>query len=141
MQASTQAAESPVQSAIQLRAHSAPLAEIAAALQTDLQRGLSHDEAQRRLAQYGWNELPSAPPAPAWRRLLAQFESPLVLLLLAATAISLVVWLIEREASLPFESLAILAIVLFNAALGFIQEQRAERSLAALKTMAAATAS
>lgn len=130
-----------MQSAIQLRAHSAPLAEIAAALQTDLQRGLSHDEAQRRLAQYGWNELPSAPPAPAWRRLLAQFESPLVLLLLAATAISLVVWLIEREASLPFESLAILAIVLFNAALGFIQEQRAERSLAALKTMAAATAS
>ncbi len=121
--------------------HSVSVEALAAALQTDPRTGISRQEAARRLALYGWNELPSAPAVPAWKRLLAQFESPLVLLLLAATAVSFVVWLIERESSLPYEAIAILAIVLFNAGLGFIQEQRAERSLAALKALAAATAS
>ena len=54
-------------------------------LGTDAARGLSTREASTRLAQYGRNELRSAPPVPTWRRFLAQLESPLVLLLLAAT--------------------------------------------------------
>lgn len=109
-------------------------------LGTDPALGLTTAEAAARLRQYGLNELMSPPSPPAWRRLVAQFQSPLVLLLLVATLVSFVVWLIERESELPFEAIAILAIVLLNAALGFIQEERAERSVAALRAMAAAMA-
>ena len=61
----------------------------------DLENGLTSQEASRRLAQDGPNELRSAPRAPGWRRVLAQFQDPLVYLLLAAVAIALVAWVIE----------------------------------------------
>ncbi|MCL5998574.1 MAG: HAD-IC family P-type ATPase, partial [Chloroflexi bacterium] len=121
-------------------AYQHPATDVVAMLKSDAQHGLSADEAARRLERYGRNELESAPPVPAWRRFLAQFQSPLVILLLIATVISFVVWLIERESTLPFEAIAIFAIVLLNAILGFIQEARAERAVAALKAMSAATA-
>ncbi|GIV85330.1 MAG: haloacid dehalogenase [Candidatus Roseilinea sp.] len=113
---------------------------VLARLGADPARGLTADEAAARLRQYGWNELESSPTTPAWRKFLAHFQSPLVLLLWVATLISFVAWLIERESELPFEALAILVIVLLNAVLGFIQEERAERSVAALKAMSAAMA-
>ncbi|BCX04041.1 MAG: haloacid dehalogenase [Candidatus Roseilinea sp.] len=113
---------------------------VVARLSADPVRGLTSAEAEVRLHRYGPNELESSPATPAWRRFLAQFQSPLVLLLLAATLISFVAWLIERESELPFEAIAILAIVLLNAVLGFAQEERAERAVAALKAMSAATA-
>ena len=109
-------------------------------LRTDAGRGLSALEAAERLGQCGRNELPSAPPTPSWRRFLAQLESPLVLLLLAAAVISLVVWWFEGGAHAPYEALTILAIVIANAALGFVQEERAERAVASLSKMTAATA-
>ncbi len=115
--------------------------EALAALSVDPARGLSADEVRARLAQYGPNELLAKPPLPAWRKFLAQFNNPLVLLLLGATVVSFVVWLIERDSALPFEALAILAIVIINAILGYAQEARAERAVAALKAMAAAHAS
>jgi len=118
-----------------------PAMDVTAALQTDSRTGLTDTAAQQRLQQYGKNELDSVPPIPAWRKFLVQFESPLVLLLLFATVVSFVVWLIEREESLPFEAIVILAIVLLNAILGFVQEARAERSVASLMAMSAATAS
>jgi Ca2+-transporting ATPase len=101
---------------------------------------LSEQEAAARLARHGRNELPAAPPVPRWRRFLAQFESPLVLLLLAATAIALLVWWYEGAAHPPYEALTILAIVIANAVLGFVQEERAGRAVAALKEMTAASA-
>jgi magnesium-transporting ATPase (P-type) len=65
----------------------------AAAVAHDLgvhpQQGLPAAEAARRLAQHGPNTLRAAPPRPAWRRLLGQFQDPLVYLLLAAILISL----------------------------------------------------
>jgi Ca2+-transporting ATPase len=109
-------------------------------LATNPQQGLSGTEAAARLARYGANELPSAPPVPRWRRFLAQFESPLVQLLLAATGIALLVWWHEGAAHLPYEALTILAIVVANAILGFVQEERAGRAVAALKEMTAASA-
>ena len=56
-------------------------AELALALGTDLENGLSTDEAARRLAADGPNELRAVPPVPAWRRVLAQLQDPLVYLL------------------------------------------------------------
>lgn len=106
----------------------------------DAARGLSAGEAQARLARYGKNELPPAPPTPAWRKFLAQFQNPLTVLLLVATLISFIAWLIEEESNFPYEALTILAIVILNAVLGYIQENRAEHAVAALQAMSAPTA-
>ncbi len=121
-------------------AHALPAGEVLARLGTDPERGLAAPEAQERLLRLGRNELPSDPPVPPWRRFVAQLESPLVLLLLAAAAISLAAWWFDRAAHLPYDTLAILAIVVANAILGFTQERRAERAAAGLRRMTAATA-
>lgn len=113
---------------------------VVAALESDARRGLTPAEAQSRLQRYGRNELPSAPPVPAWRRFLAQFWNPLTILLLVATVISFVVWWIERDSAFPYESLTIFAIVLLNGILGYVQEHRAELAVAALQAITAATA-
>ncbi len=63
-------------------------ADLAAALGTDIARGLSDEEARARLAQYGRNELTAEQPVPGWRRFLEQFQDVLVILLLVATVIS-----------------------------------------------------
>jgi len=116
------------------------IGELVAELDSDHQRGLGDGEARRRLERDGRNELASEPPTPAWRRFLAQFQDVLVVLLLAATAISALLWEIERDAALPYEAIAILAVVLLNATMGYLQEARAEAAVAALRAMAAADA-
>ena len=113
---------------------------IAEVLDTDLHRGLGHEDAAKRLEQYGSNELASEAPVPAWRRFLAQFEDVLVILLLVATAISAGLWVLERDTSLPYEALAIFAVVILNATMGYIQESRAEAAAAALQALSAAHA-
>jgi Ca2+-transporting ATPase len=115
--------------------------EAVASLGSHLLHGLTSQEAQTRLARYGPNELISEPPVPAWRRFLAQFQDVLVILLLLATAISVGLWLYERDTALPYEGLAIFAIVLLNGLLGYVQEARAEQAVAALRAMSAAEAS
>ena len=112
-------------------------AAVVAALGTDLRHGLSDRDAEARLGQYGRNELTAERPAPAWRRFLAQFQDGLVILLLVATAISGGLWAYERGTALPYEALAIFAIVLLNAAMGYLQETRAEAAVAALRAMSA----
>src|SRR5690349_6963183 len=114
--------------------------EVVADLHSDASRGLSEAEARARFERYGPNQLRPEPPVPAWRKFLAQFRDPLVILLLIATAISAALWMYEREAPLPYEAIAISAVVLLNAVLGFIQEERAESAVAALRQMAAAHA-
>jgi P-type Ca2+ transporter type 2C len=78
--------------------------------------------------------------SPSRRRFLAQFQDVLVLLLLAATAISVALWAVERDAALPYEAIAIFAVVLLNATMGYVQESRAESAVAALRAMSAADA-
>ena len=113
---------------------------VVSALGTDARRGLSVAEAGTRLAKHGANALATRPPVPAWRRFAAQFRDVLVVLLLAATVVSASLWAMERETDLPYEAMAILAVVLLNALIGFLQEARAEAALAALRRMSAAEA-
>ncbi|PCM44006.1 cation-translocating P-type ATPase [Marinobacter sp. ANT_B65] len=110
------------------------------ALGSNKHQGLDDHEARHRLEQDGPNELTAARPVPGWRKLLAQFTDTLVILLLLAAAISVGLWLIERDSPLPYEAIAILAIVLFNAAMGYIQQARAEQAVAELQQMSAAQA-
>ncbi len=124
----------------QLPAYQQAFEDVVAALGTDAQRGLGRDEAAARLGRDGRNELEAGAPVPAWRKFLAQFQDVLVLLLLSATAISGGLWLYERDAALPYEAIAIFAVVLLNAVMGFVQEARAESAVAALRQMAAAHA-
>ena len=91
--------------------HARPVGAVLASLGTDGARGLADVEARRRFERDGPNELDAEPPVPAWRRFLAQFQSVLVLLLIAATAISLALWFLERDAALPYDAIAIIAIV------------------------------
>ncbi|HLT92095.1 MAG TPA: cation-translocating P-type ATPase [Woeseiaceae bacterium] len=121
-------------------AHGLPAADVLAAVASDPDAGLTTEEARRRLAKYGPNRLVTAPPVPAWRLFLGQFQDVLVVLLLVATVISASLWLYERDSALPYEAIAILAIVLFNAIIGFVQQSRAEAALSALKRMTAARA-
>ena len=108
-----------------------------AALGSDTQRGLSEAEAHARLQRDGPNELTAEKPVPRWRKFLGQFCDVLVILLLIAAAISFALWLMERESALPYEAITILAVVLLNALMGFIQESRAESAVAALRKMSA----
>ena len=121
-------------------AYRTPVEEVLAALDSDARQGLTAGEAGARLARVGPNELPAEPPIPAWRRVLAQFRDVLVILLLVATAVSAVLWAIERDAPLPYEAIAILVVVLLNATMGYFQEARAEAAVAALRAMSAAQA-
>ena len=71
---------------------------------------------------------------------LEQFQNSLVILLIVAGAISAASWAYERDAGLPYEAIAIFAVVLLNATMGYLQESRAEAAVAALRSMTAAEA-
>ena len=104
--------------------------EVVQKLQTLQDHGLSSEEAQRRLEEYGPNQLTEAPPTTFWQMLWQQFNNFLVILLIIAAIISAVLGDF-------IEAAAIMAIVILNATLGVVQERRAEQALAALKKMAA----
>ena len=111
--------------------------EVARVAGADLANGLTAQEAARRLAQDGPNELRAAPMRPVWRRVLAQFENPLVYLLLAAIVIALVAWTIEGGTGWPVDAIVIAMVVLLNGVLGYVQEAQAENAVAALAHMTA----
>jgi Ca2+-transporting ATPase len=118
-----------------------PVDAVIAALHTDPRRGLTEAEARTRLERHGRNELTAEKPMPLWKKFLAQFKDVLVILLIIAAGVSALIWLMERDSALPYEAIAILAVVLLNAIMGSIQESRAESAVAALSQMAAAHAS
>ena len=107
---------------------------VAAELDTAPAAGLSPDEAQRRLARYGPNELSAGRKVPAWRKILALLADRLILVLIAAAVISAVV---SREWETP---VVILAVIVLNTVLNYVQEQRAESSLEALRSSAVSVA-
>ena len=114
--------------------------EVLTTLGADARNGLTEKEVRARLERYGKNELTTEKPVPWWKRFLSQFKNVLVILLLIATAISAVLWLFEGDSALPYEAIAIFAVVMLNAILGHVQESRAESAIAALRQMSAAHA-
>ncbi|MGZ8581830.1 MAG: cation-translocating P-type ATPase [Actinomycetota bacterium] len=126
--------------ALDQASHALDATSVAHALDTDLERGLTTAQAAGRLAGVGPNVLREEPREPKWRRFARQFTDPLVMLLLAATVISAVVWLLEGAHGLPIDSIVIMAIVLLNSTLGYVQEERAEQAIAALRAMTEVTA-
>ncbi|MFX1420686.1 MAG: calcium-translocating P-type ATPase, PMCA-type [Promethearchaeota archaeon] len=103
--------------------------------------GLSDNEADKRLTQYGFNELEHAKKRHPIFLFFEQFKDPLVIILLVALMISILIGLFSTDEHQRMEyfidALAISAIVTFNAFFGFIQEYKAEKSIEALKSMAA----
>ncbi len=122
------------------------IGDLALALGTDLERGLGAEEAAKRLRADGPNELRAAAPVPAWRRALAQLQDPLVYLLGAAAAVALAAWWFEGRgragaAGWPLDAIVITAVVVLNAVLGWLQENKAAQAVAALAKMTTATSS
>ncbi len=112
--------------------HSLDVAEALKALGTDPRRGLSDEEAARRLAENGPNELRKEDRVSPWTIFFGQFKNILIIILLIATVLSAAVGEI-------FDAGLIFVIVVFCALLGFLQEYRAERALEALKKMLSPT--
>ncbi|MGE5195131.1 MAG: cation-translocating P-type ATPase, partial [Deltaproteobacteria bacterium] len=100
------------------------------ALGVDERSGLSARQVAERHEKYGPNELAAAREQPLWRKFLGQFNDLVIWILIVAALISGVLgeWT---------DATAIIAIVLLNAVLGFVQEEKAERALAALQKLAA----
>ncbi len=109
--------------------HKLSLQEVIETLETDPEKGLDLGEASKRLARYGPNELIERGARSAWRILFEQFSETMVIVLLIAALISGLL----GEAK---DAIAIMAIVILNALLGFRQEYQAERAMAALKKLA-----
>jgi Ca2+-transporting ATPase len=107
--------------------------EVATHLAVDPAAGLTTEEVACRIAQYGSNEIRERPPRPLWRMFLDQFTDFMILVLIGAGIISGIV-------GEPPDAIAIVVIVLLNGVIGFVQEYRAERAVAALKLLAASTA-
>jgi Ca2+-transporting ATPase len=113
--------------------------DVAALTRANTQDGLTPQEAQRRLLANGPNQLTSEPPQAQWRRALAQFQDPLVYLLLVAIGIALAAWWMEGRAGWPIDAVVIAVVVVLNGMLGFVQQAKADRAVAALQRMTAAT--
>ncbi|MEW6425686.1 MAG: cation-translocating P-type ATPase [Bacillota bacterium] len=113
--------------------HALTKEEVLRLLETDPERGLTSEEAKKRLEKYGPNELTEKKKISPVKLFLRQFTSVLMLILIAAVIIS-------AALGETLDALIILVIVLACGILGFIQEFRAEKAMAALKKMAALTA-
>jgi len=113
--------------------HNLTVSEVIESLRSGIQ-GLTSEEAERRLAQFGPNELAEKKKISPFMLWLGQFKDFLIIILLVAVVLSAVLGEIT-------DAIVIFVIVLFATTLGFIQEYRAERAMEALKRMAAPTSS
>lgn len=119
--------------------HSCSVEEIAKNLKTNINIGLSDDEAQKRFERYGPNNLKEKKKESIFVKFIKQFNDFMIITLIIAAIISAVVSKLNGEADY-IDSIIIVAIVIFNAIMGLVQEQKAEKSLEALKKMSAPNA-
>jgi P-type Ca2+ transporter type 2C len=113
--------------------HALPHDKAVGLLDSNPQRGLTLDQVVERQHQYGPNELEEAAGRSALEILWDQFKNIMLLMLIAVALVSLVLDL--RGGEFPKDAIAIFAIVVLNGILGYVQESRAEKALAALKNM------
>ena len=92
-------------------------------------KGISSEEAARRLQRYGYNELQEKKGDQWWKLLLNQFNSPVIWILIGAVVVSLFI-------GESVDAVVIAVILVLNAVLGFVQEFKAEKAIEALKRMA-----
>ncbi|MFP4691922.1 MAG: cation-translocating P-type ATPase, partial [Bacteroidales bacterium] len=110
------------------RWHSMSVEEVVRSLEADGENGLDEKEAEKRLETYGPNEMPGKRQRTWWQRLLAQFTNVLIYVLIGAAVITALMdhWV---------DTWVILAVVLINAVIGFIQEGKAESALENIQQM------
>ena len=101
------------------------------------EQGLSAQEAQERLAQYGENKLTEKKKKTNLQRFFDQFKDAMIVILLVAAAVSFGVACFGHDPMEFFEPALILLIVVLNAVLGVVQESKAEKALDALKNLSA----
>ena len=112
-----------------------PYEAVAEQLHTDTERGLSEQEAQERLREYGHNEFKRKQHTTLWQKFVAQFKSFMIIVLLVAAALSGITGYMHGEGIT--DAIIILIILVANAIIGVFQESKAEKSLDALERMAA----
>jgi len=108
--------------------HSMEAEEVLKKMESDHEKGLSEKEAKERLEKYGPNEIPKGKKRTWWMRLLLQFHNVLIYVLIAAAVITALMdhWI---------DTWVILAVVIINALIGFIQEGKAEQALEGIREM------
>jgi Ca2+-transporting ATPase len=109
-------------------------------LSSNAETGLTSQQVEERLQQYGFNELEEAPGRNSWEIFLEQFKNIMLVMLIVVAIVSGVLDLISLQQGnvegIPFkDTTAILLIVILNGVLGYLQESRAEKALAALKRL------
>lgn len=119
--------------------HSGSLKEILSALNTDAKRGLSEKEAEIRLEKYGKNIIADKKRTGLLKKFSEQFKDFMIIILLVAAFVSFVTSVMNGETDFA-DPIIILCIVVFNAIVGVVQENRTEKSIEALKKIAAPTA-
>lgn len=119
--------------------HSSSVEEVFKKLKTNINIGLSEEEAQKRFERYGPNNLKEKKKESIFVKFIKQFNDFMIITLIIAAIISAVVSKLNGEADY-IDSIIIVAIVIFNAIMGLVQEQKAEKSLEALKKMSAPNA-
>ena len=94
------------------------------------EKGLSREEAKNRLQQYGLNEIKEKEAEPLWKIIAHQFTDPLVVILIAAAVLTTFI-------GHYVDTWVILAVVVLNGTIGFVQENKADKAMQALKNLAA----
>ena len=105
--------------------HGLQLAEVVRLLDTNLPNGLTEEEARKRLAKFGPNQITRRPGKPAWLRFLLQFHQPLIYILIVAGAVTAALGEV-------LDSSVIFGVVVANAVIGYVQESKAGQAIEAL---------
>jgi Ca2+-transporting ATPase len=119
--------------------HAIEVEEVLKALNTS-ENGLTQEEVQKRLQEYGPNELKKEKRKSPIMLFLEQFADILIIILLIAMFLSIGIAVIQNTMEEIYEAIVIFAIVIASAGLGFIEEYRSEKAIEALKKMTAPTA-
>lgn len=112
--------------------------EITEQFETNVQSGLTNEQAQSRLEHYGHNEIVEEESRTLWQKFIDQFKDFMIVVLLIAAALSAVVGIMEGEG--VADAVIILIVVILNAVMGVFQEQQAENAINSLREMASPNA-